>query len=58
MRVDKQNDPGASYDALQWALDFMRQYEKKLLQRAIKIAKTQRKDRQLGIIRQTYIQEP
>ncbi len=42
MADNKQNDPGASYDALQWALDFMRQYEKKLLKRAINIAKINR----------------
>ncbi len=45
MKVNKQNDPEASYDALQWALDFMRQYEKKLMQRAIKIAKANRYNR-------------
>jgi len=42
VRVNKQNDPGASYDALQWALDFMQQYEKKLLKRAINLAKINR----------------
>lgn len=36
-------------EALHWALEFMRQYEKKLLNRAIKIAHNKRKDLQKGL---------
>ncbi len=47
----------ANLDALSWALKFMQEYEKKLMQRAVKIAKSQRKEKQYGLIRQTYFQK-
>lgn len=41
----KENEHTGFIDNLQWALDFMRQYEKKLLKRAINIAKVNRYNR-------------
>ncbi len=39
----------ANLDALSWALKFMQEYEKKLMQRAVKIAKAKRTDLQKGL---------
>ena len=41
----KENECTAFTDNLQWAMDFMRQYEKKLLKRAVNIAKVNRYNR-------------
>jgi len=42
MAKDTENAPEASLDALTWALRFIQDYEKKLLKRAIQIAKAKR----------------
>lgn len=57
MAEDTQNASESQLDALAWALKFMQDHERKLLNRAKQIIKRQRKDRQYGIIRQAYIQE-
>ena len=52
-RMETEKD--TKLDALEWALQFMREYEKKLKQKALQIIKRQRKDKQHGHIRQTYL---